>query len=433
MEVLLTELADNHKKITVTLSKEEFLSERKKAIKKYQKSAVVPGFRPGTAPESLIVKMYGNSFGINETYEKAYKAFEEEVTKHQFNLLLDPVAEFSPEANFSTGENIVVNFEFGTEPEVQIDITEITSEPFYAVRLTEEEVEEEISRLKSENKNVIEVADAAEAEAFEVITHVHAHDGSHEPEHSVTYILKSDLIVDKLNEFIEKFQQKDEPLNVLEYLQNPEDKKFDKLRSAHHFHLGRMVKFEDIDEIALAKKLVPSKNFENPEDFRQFLKKDFEEQYNELAKDIFLRKAFDFVRAKITNLPMDFLAKWWNSNEKNKNNTPFESIAGSLVLELTNSLTNKTLARLLQLQVSWDNVIDFYTEQYTKTLPEDQLETMKPLMKNYVESLMKDKKRAEQMFDRTYEHMLKNALISHKTNPYTVTLTQFREILSNIN
>lgn len=433
MEVLLTELAENHKKITVTVSKEEFLSERKKAIKKYQKTAVVPGFRPGTAPESLIVKMYGDSFGINETYEKAYKAFEEEVAKNQFKLLLDPVAEFSPEANFSTGENVTVNFEFGTEPDVQIEITEIVSEPLYAVQLTEQEVDEEIARLKNENKDVVEVNSIDEAEAFEIITHTHAHDGDHEPRHSVTFVLKSDIIVDKLQEFFEKFQQKDEHLNVLEYLQNPEDKKFDNLRSSHHIHIGRLVKFEEIDELALAKKLVPSKTFENPEEFKQFLKKDFEEQYNELAKDIFLKKAFEFVRSKITNLPMDFLAKWWNSYEKNKNNTPFETIASSLAWELTNSLTNKTLARLLELQVSWENVIDFYTEQYTKTLPEDQLETMKPLMKNYVEGMLKDKKRAEQMFDRTYEHMLKNALVSHKTNPYTVTLTQFREILSNIN
>ncbi|GCD76713.1 hypothetical protein JCM31826_01950 [Thermaurantimonas aggregans] len=433
MEVILTELAENHKKITVTVSKEEFLSERKKAIKKYQKTAVVPGFRPGTAPESLIVKMYGDSFGINETYEKAYKAFEEEVAKNQFKLLLDPVAEFSPEANFSTGENVTVNFEFGTEPEVQIEITEIVSEPLYAVQLTEQEVDEEIARLKNENKNVIEANSLDEAEAFEIITHTHGHDGNQEPEHSVTYISKSDITDDKLQEFVEKFQQKDEHINVFDYLLNPEDKKFDNLRSSHHFHLGRMVKFEEIDELTLAKKIVPSKTFENPEEFKQFLKKDFEEQYNELSKDIFLKKAFEFVRSKITNLPMDFLAKWWNSYEKNKNNTPFETISGSLVWELTNSLINKTLARLLDLQVSWENVIDFYTEQYTKTLPEDQLETMKPLMKNYVEGMLKDKKRAEQMFDRTYEYMLKNALVSHKTNPFTVTLTQFREILSNIN
>ncbi|MCG7860547.1 trigger factor family protein, partial [Flavihumibacter sediminis] len=48
-------------KITVKLSKEDYLPSFEKALKNYSKQANIPGFRKGMVPAGLIRKMHGQS------------------------------------------------------------------------------------------------------------------------------------------------------------------------------------------------------------------------------------------------------------------------------------------------------------------------------------------------------------------------------------
>ena len=57
-----------HEKLTLNLSKEDYLPSFEKTLKEYSKKANIPGFRKGMVPSGLIKKMYGSSLFTDEVY-----------------------------------------------------------------------------------------------------------------------------------------------------------------------------------------------------------------------------------------------------------------------------------------------------------------------------------------------------------------------------
>lgn len=433
MEVTFTNLTENHKKISIAVTKDEFIRERKKSIKKYQKSAIVPGFRPGTAPESLILKMYGNSLGIDEIYEKAYGAFQEEVSKQQIKTILEPVAEFGPDADFTTGENITIDFEIGVEPELFFDPAQVSSEVLYKVELTDKELDEEIQSLLSQNKNVIQVENESEAHAFEFIIHSEGHEQQHTHRDEVEYIGKEDIREDKFDEFIQAFKSQNYDVNLEEFLVDVQAPKIQKILQSLHFHFGRMVTFTEITLEELPAKIYRGKNFENINDFKSLLKSEIESEYNAYNENVFVDKVIKNLLEKVESLPLEFIGKWWESREKGKNQAPFDDIKPYLISELSMNIVHKKLADALEIKVTREDVVQYFSTIYGKTFPEDQKEVMTPVIQSFIESELSDKNKAQKMFEKTYEETLKRKLIELKTNPYKITLTQMKEILSNTN
>lgn len=434
MEITLTDLTDNHKKINVTISKDEYLQERKKSIKKYQKSAIVPGFRPGTAPESLILKLYGNNLGINEIYEKAYSAFQNEISKKQIKPLLEPIAGFHTESNFVTGENIQVEFEIGIEPEIAFDLTEITEENLFKVELTEEELEGEIQRLLSENKNISEVQDETEAHAFEInISVIDDNHQNNDTKDEVIVIRKEDISEDRYQEFLQNLKSGNTKVNLLDFVVNPEDEKYSKLKTSNRFAYGRMIRYDNIQLDELPEKIFPGKSFESQEEFKSYLKDQIEQHFNTYNQNVFIEKILEKLIQRVQNLPIEFISKWWISRENSADSQPFDQVKPYIIRELSIQLVHNKLSEVLGIRISKDDVISHFTILYGKSIPEEQSDAMIPVIQNYIINELSDSEKAKKMFEKTYEEMLKSKILELKTNPYKITFSQMKEILSNSN
>jgi trigger factor len=53
-------------KITVKVSKDDYLSSFEKSLKNYSKTANIPGFRKGMVPTGMIKKMHGQAVFTDE-------------------------------------------------------------------------------------------------------------------------------------------------------------------------------------------------------------------------------------------------------------------------------------------------------------------------------------------------------------------------------
>lgn len=434
MEVTLTDLTENHKKINVIISKDEYLQERKKSIKKYQKTAVVPGFRPGTAPESLILKMYGNSLGVNEIYEKAYDAFLSEISKNQIKTLLEPIAGFHAESDFITGENIQVEFEFGIEPELSFDLKDILDETLFSVELTDQELEDEIQKLISENKKITEVNDDSEAQAFEIVLHSYLEgDQSQKKKDDILIINKEDISENRYQEFVDNFRSGNQEIIILDYLINKEDEKFNKLSSSKSFNFGRMIRFDDITIEELPEKIYPGKTFNSFDDFKTLLKSQIEQHYNSYNENLFIEKILIKLTQKVQNLPIDFISKWWISRENGSKTESFDEIKPYIINELSMRIIHNKLAEVLDIKITRDDVIEYFTKLYRSSVNENQAEAMASIIQSFIHNELSDSEKAKKMFDKTYEETLKSKLLGLKTNPYKITFHQMKEILTTSN
>lgn len=150
-------VAANQQKITFDVDAATFEAAVNKVFKTSSKNITIPGFRKGKAPRALVEKMYGKEVfyedAINEiipdAYTEAVKDIKNIVSRPEFDVV-------------SIDENgVVISAVFFTKPEVEInDYLGIAVERPVS-HATDEEVEEELSRVQNRNSRMIEITDRA--------------------------------------------------------------------------------------------------------------------------------------------------------------------------------------------------------------------------------------------------------------------------------
>lgn len=138
-------------KITVKISREDYLPSFEKSLKTYSKSASIPGFRKGMVPAGIIKKMHGQSVFTDEVL----RTVEKELTRYMQSEKLDIFAQPLPLADNDARQLDVNNpieysfgFEVGLKPEFQVaDLTRETV-PFYKIEVTDEMIDEQVARLR---------------------------------------------------------------------------------------------------------------------------------------------------------------------------------------------------------------------------------------------------------------------------------------------
>lgn len=137
-------------KLTVRLSKEDYMPAFEQSLKKYAKSANIPGFRKGMVPAGMIKKMHGTSVFTDEVL----RTVEKELNKYMQDENLDIFAQPLPletdarQLDMNNPSDYAFAFEIGLKPPIDIDVRNITVTR-HNVDITDALIDEEIERLQS--------------------------------------------------------------------------------------------------------------------------------------------------------------------------------------------------------------------------------------------------------------------------------------------
>jgi trigger factor len=80
-----------HDKLTVKLSKDDFMPSFEKTLKQYAKTANVPGFRKGMVPAGMLKKMHGPSIFNEEVVRAAGKKLEDYMKEEKLSIFAQPM------------------------------------------------------------------------------------------------------------------------------------------------------------------------------------------------------------------------------------------------------------------------------------------------------------------------------------------------------
>lgn len=162
-EKTLSTVLENKEKNTVnftfTVSKDAFAAALDEAFKKNVKKITVPGFRKGKAPRKLIEKTYGEGIFYDDAidavlpdaYEKAIKELE-----------LDPVDMPKIDVKeIGKDKDLVISASVTVKPEVTLGEYKGLKLENVAHTVSDEDVENEISRRRERNARQVEVTDRA--------------------------------------------------------------------------------------------------------------------------------------------------------------------------------------------------------------------------------------------------------------------------------
>lgn len=137
-------------KLTVTLSKEDYLKGFEDSLKKYAKTANIPGFRKGMVPTGLVKKMYGQGVFSDEVLRKVEQEMNAYMAKEQIDIFAQPLPleNDAQKLDMNNPVDYAFSFEVGLKPNFDIDLAKFTGTR-YVVTVTDEMINDEVARLQT--------------------------------------------------------------------------------------------------------------------------------------------------------------------------------------------------------------------------------------------------------------------------------------------
>ncbi len=164
--VVRESLGELHEKLTVTVSKEDYLPNFEKALKQYGKQATIPGFRKGMVPTGIIKKMYGEGVFQEEVLKTLDTKLGEFIETEKIDFFAQPlpVQETAPDIKMASPQDYSFSFELGLRPTFKVADLKAGNFTKYQIQITDDVIEKEIANMQKrasslENAEVIQLAD----------------------------------------------------------------------------------------------------------------------------------------------------------------------------------------------------------------------------------------------------------------------------------
>jgi trigger factor len=155
-------------RITIRLSKEDYLPTFEKKVKEYSKSANIPGFRKGMVPTGLVKKMYGPSIFTDEVLKTVEKELRQYLQTAKPDIFAQPMAVGNPpeKMDFNNPDEYAFGFEIGLKPEFSIAPLKKAKLVRHVIEVTDAMVEKDIENLRQRAGQPLETKTVADKAAW---------------------------------------------------------------------------------------------------------------------------------------------------------------------------------------------------------------------------------------------------------------------------
>ena len=411
-----------HDKITVKLTKEDYLPSFDKTLKQYAKTANVPGFRKGMVPAGMLRKMYGQSILNEEIIRSAGKKLEDYMKDEKLAIFAQPMIlpdDSRSQPDINRPADIDFAFEVGLKPDFEItSLKNGTVLTRYKITVTDKMMDDEIERIKRRfgkvDSQIIvggkEDLIYAAYEPSDADGNVTAADSKKED----TIVLANmpaqlgEMVMGKKPGDTVVFRPAD--VSTGEELHNflKNSMKAGPEVAEHYFKLT-ITKVGHLIPAELGRELY-AQVFQNVDvkdeaDFREKIKEELSREFNRITNDRLQSEIYEMlVHNTPINLPVAFLKRWMREGgEKPKSAQEVEHEFPTFEHQLRWQLISDKLMQENNITVSREEVnhdIKGRVLQYFGLGPDDEDEA--PWMESYMTKIAKD----EKMLDETYRRLL---------------------------
>ncbi|MGN6297272.1 MAG: trigger factor [Ginsengibacter sp.] len=422
-----------HDKLTVKLSKEDYLPAFEKAIKNYSKKANIPGFRKGMVPAGMIKKMYGASIYSDEVVKTVEKELQDYLVKEKPEMFAQPLPMESDlrKLDMNQPEEYDFPFEIGLKPAISLDALSTAKPVLYKVKVTPEMVNEEIEKLVTKNGDL---KDAETVSSPENVLNVQFEESDAEGNVAEGGISKDNSIL--LKYFSEDYQQKLQGKKVGDSIVLQLKDAFpDKEREWILSDLG--LDKEDassvekyfkmtITKIGLVEKkelneeffnlVFPGKEIKTEEDFRKNIEEEIQKQWDAASHNQLQDQLYHTLIEAPVEFPETFLKRWLEvGGEKLKSKEQVEEEYPKFVDQLKWTLISDKIIKDNNLEVSQDELRNSVKEEISRYFGQMNLGEDTSWLDSYVDRMMNDEKQLDASYRRIITEKLFNWLESQVT------------------
>lgn len=414
-------ISNLHDKLVVRITKEDYFASFESALKKYGKSANVPGFRKGNVPSGMIKKMFGQSVFVEEVLNSANRELQKYLEETKPEIFAQPVAMENQDLKFDMNQpqDFDFSFEIGLKPEFEIPALEkkgaITK---YKIKVSDKLINDEVENIarragKVENPESFELdtdivyatyepcdaegnvaEDAAKTEDVVTLDQLPKQLGEKvrtlKAEQTLVFVPAENATAEELPDFMKSALRKAED--------EAATKAYYKLTLTK---IGRLIPRE-LDE-ALFTEAFPNAGISDLAGFKERIAAELEKETERIAKDRIQNEIFEtLVHETPIELPVAFLKSWLKRGGENpKTDEEVENEFPTFDHQLRWTLISDRLIKENEVQVTFEEVMDDIKAKVL-TYFGVQDEEDAPWLASYLEKMGKE----EKTLDETYRRLL---------------------------
>jgi trigger factor len=421
-------IAPLNDKLTVKLSKEDYFPAFEQSLKKHAKSANIPGFRKGMVPSGLVKKMYGQSVFTDEVLRTVEKELNTYLGKEQLDIFAQPLPldNDARALDMNNPADYAFAFEIGLKPEISLD-TKNLKVTKYKVKVTDEMVNDELTRLQSRHGKMTEPEAVTSDDNVLNVNFIEVDASGGEVEGGIkkdnsllvkyfTEAIRPKLIGLKKDDTItinltEAFDDKERETIAADLGLNGEEAA-SKSFKLNITKVGLVEKAELNEEFFKA--VYPNNEINNELDFRSALKAEIEKHYDQQAKNQIHDQIYHILvdHTKI-DFPETFLKRWLqNGGEKPKTAEEAEKDYPNFANQLKWTLISSQLIADNKIEVDPSDIKAFAKQQLFGYMGMSAMDDQQPWVEEYINRMMKDQKYVEDSYHRISTEKLFNVLES---------------------
>ena len=162
MDITLDKKGNTEASIKINLKEEDYQSQVEEKVKEYRKKANLKGFRPGKVPAGIIKKMYGKAIKVEEINQLVSQSLPNYIREQKINIVGEPLPDYekSEEIDWENQKEFEFTYDIGFVDDFNYEVSENLKITRYKLKLTDEELEDTINRLRDQfhdTENVEEV------------------------------------------------------------------------------------------------------------------------------------------------------------------------------------------------------------------------------------------------------------------------------------
>jgi len=416
-----------HDKLTVKVSKDDYLPSFDKKLKEYSKTANIPGFRKGMVPAGMIKKMYGPSIFSDEILKSVEKELYTWLNAEKPEIFGQPLPLSTDlrDINMNTPADYEFGFEIGLKPDYSLPDIGKAKVTLHKVEATDAMVDEEIGRMQIKGGKMTEPETVDNDENVLNILFTEADkDGTVveagvSKENSVilkylTAATQKKFMGKKVGETVTVQLSKafdDDKLEL--FLQDLGFDKDDKEAAKKYFNL-EIVKIGLVEKRELNeeffKEIYPGKDIKTEAELRDAIKEEINNYWQSQSRNQLQDQLYHYLLDETKmEFPVEFLKRWLQTGgDKEKSPEQVEAEFPSFSNQLKWTLISDKLIKENGLEVGNEELREYMKVEIMRYFGTMNLGEDTSWIESYIDRMMKDEKQVDASYRRLITDKLFN-------------------------